>query len=67
MSIDLRVPLGLLFSGLGIIMLVYGATSNPAIYQRSLGINVNLWWGFVELVFGIVTALLGYAAMRRRT
>jgi hypothetical protein len=24
-----------------------------AIYQRSLGINVNLWWGLVLLVFGV--------------
>ncbi|HLI98053.1 MAG TPA: hypothetical protein VKT72_18445 [Candidatus Baltobacteraceae bacterium] len=67
MRIDLRVPLGLLFSGLGAIMLAYGMTSNQAMYQRSLGINVNLWWGIVELLFGAVTALFGYVAMRRRT
>ena len=65
MSVDLRLPLGLLFTGLGIIMLAFGLNSDPAIYQRSLGVNVNLWWGSAQLLFGIVTALAGYAAMRR--
>jgi len=33
--------------------------SNRAIYEKSLGINVNLWWGIVLLVFGLV--MLGFA------
>jgi hypothetical protein len=32
--------------------------SDRAIYARSLGMNVNLWWGLVLLVFGIVMLLL---------
>jgi hypothetical protein len=59
MDIDLRLPLGLLFGLLGLIMVVFGLTSNPAIYEKSLGINVNLYWGLVELVFGGIMALLG--------
>jgi hypothetical protein len=54
MKLDLRLPIGLMFSIIGILLAVYGATSDPAIYQRSLGINVNLWWGLVLLVFGLV-------------
>jgi hypothetical protein len=52
MSLDLRVPIGLLFGSLGVLLVVYGLFSDPAIYQVSLGINVNLWWGVVLLLFG---------------
>ena len=54
MRLDLRLPIGLLFSIFGVILVVYGFMSDPAIYQRSLGINVNLWWGLVLLAFGLV-------------
>jgi hypothetical protein len=54
MKLDLRLPIGLMFSIIGVLLAVYGATSDPAIYQRSLGINVNLWWGLVLVVFGLV-------------
>jgi hypothetical protein len=67
MSLDLRVPIGLLFAALGALLAVYGLMSDPAIYQASLGINVNLWWGLVLVLFG--GAMLGSAwlsARRRR-
>jgi hypothetical protein len=54
MGIDIRLPLGLLFLLLGAILLVYGAVSDPSLYQQSLGINVNLYWGVVLLAFGAV-------------
>jgi len=50
--LDIRVPIGLLFSAIGTLLMVFGLTSDARIYQRSLGINVNLWWGLVMLVFG---------------
>jgi hypothetical protein len=62
MGLDLRLPIGALFTALGLVLVIYGATSDPAIYARSLGINVNLIWGCVLLVFGL--AML--AATRRR-
>ena len=52
MSLDIRIPIGLLFAILGALLVVYGFVTDPAIYQRSLGININLWWGLVMLVFG---------------
>jgi hypothetical protein len=64
MNLDLRLPIGLMFSIFGAILLVYGFVSDRAIYARSLGINVNLWWGVVLLVFGLV--MLGFA-LRRST
>ena len=54
MRLDLRLPIGLMFSLFGAILVVYGFASDRAIYARSLGINVNLWWGVVLLVFGLV-------------
>ena len=54
MKLDLRLPIGLMFTIFGVILTVYGVTSDRAIYGRSLGINVNLWWGLVLLAFGLV-------------
>jgi hypothetical protein len=59
MDLDLRVPIGLFFVFVGLIMATFGLTSNPAIYQKSLGINVNLDWGIVELVFGSLMLVFG--------
>lgn len=54
MKLDLRLPIGLMFTIFGAILTVYGLLSGASTYQSSLGINVNLWWGLVLLAFGIV-------------
>jgi hypothetical protein len=54
MKLDLRLPIGLMFTLFGAILTSYGLVSDAAIYDRSLGINVNLWWGLVVLAFGLV-------------
>ncbi len=59
MKLDLRYPIGLLFSVFGLILTVYGIVSNKAIYEKSLGMDVNLWWGLVLLGFGL--AMLSFA------
>lgn len=59
MKLDVRYPIGLMFGLFGAMLVVYGLASRDAIYNRSLGINVNLWWGVVLLVFGL--AMLGLA------
>jgi formate hydrogenlyase subunit 3/multisubunit Na+/H+ antiporter MnhD subunit len=59
MGLDVRLPVGLLFSAIGFALIVYGLLGDPAIYAKSLGVNVNLWWGLVLLAFGIVMLLLG--------
>jgi hypothetical protein len=59
MGLDIRIPIGLLFSTLGIVLVLSGVISDSAIYQRSLGINVNLWWGLIMLVFGVAMYMLG--------
>jgi hypothetical protein len=52
MGIDIRLPLGILFSLLGLILSAYGLIGDSSLYQQSLGINVNLYWGIVLLAFG---------------
>lgn len=53
MKLDLRLPIGLMFSIIGAMLVLFGLVSDEAIYERSLGINVNLWWGVVLLLFGL--------------
>lgn len=64
MGLDIRLPIGGLFTLLGLLLAGYGLTSNPDLYQHSLGINVNLRWGLVMLAFGIVMILLGRRGTR---
>ncbi len=62
MTFDLRIPIGLMFFIFGNILTVTGLFAPPESYRQSLGLNVNLWWGFFLLLFGIVmggSVLLG--------
>ena len=66
MSLDLRVPMGLMFTLVGMILTSFGlATNGEAIYAKSLGINANLWWGLVLLVFGLTMFFLGRRSQKR--
>ena len=65
MGIDIRLPIGMLFTAIGLILGIFGAMSDRALYQRSLGINVNLWWGIALLAFGVFMLLLGRRGHRR--
>jgi hypothetical protein len=66
MSLDLRIPMGLMFTLVGVILSVFGlATNGSAIYAASLGINANLWWGLVLLVFGLTMFLMGRRSQAR--
>jgi hypothetical protein len=64
MDLDVRLPIGLMFSIFGVLLGAFGLVSDPSIYQaHSLGINVNLIWGVVLLLFGLV--MLGLVARSR--
>jgi hypothetical protein len=70
MGFDLRWPIGLMFTLLGALLMVYGAaTAGDAMYERSLGYNVNLLWGMGLLLFGatLLWFLLRGRAKRRAT
>jgi membrane protein implicated in regulation of membrane protease activity len=63
-ALDLRVPIGGLFTGLGVLIGGYGLATHgdAAIYAKSLGININLWWGIIMLVIGVILLVLGMRA-----
>jgi hypothetical protein len=66
MSLDLRIPMGLMFTLVGAILAAFGiSTRGSPIYAASLGINVNIWWGLVLLVFGLSMLLLGRRGQKR--
>ncbi len=54
MGLDIRWPIGLMFSLIGALLVIYGLAtgSSPDTYKPSLGININLYWGVLLLVFG---------------
>lgn len=58
--LDIKIPIGLMFSIFGVILLIYGffTRDDAELYQKSLTHNVNLWMGGLMLVFGVVMLLL---------
>jgi hypothetical protein len=65
MGIDIRLPIGMLFTAIGLILLIFGLVSDKALYQRSLDVNINLWTGIGLVVFGIVMLMLGRRGQAR--
>jgi hypothetical protein len=64
--LDIRIPIGLMFSILGAILAVFGLVSDQKIYDvHSFGKNVNLGWGCVMLAFGIFMLTLAYVGKQR--
>jgi hypothetical protein len=57
MGLDIRMPIGLMFSALGVMLTLFGLFSDRHIYEKSLGININFIWGLALLAFGIVMLL----------
>jgi protein-S-isoprenylcysteine O-methyltransferase Ste14 len=65
MGIDIRVPIGLMFVVFGVLLVSFGLLGDHAIYERSLGINVNLIWGTVLLVCGLACLRLSWRRRRQ--
>ena len=59
MRLDIRLPIGMMFAILGVLLAGFGLLSDKAIYNRSLGININLIWGTVLIVFSVLLLWLG--------
>ena len=61
MGLDIRIPIGLMFTIFGVLLAGYGAATNGnAMYQQhSLGLNMNLYWGLAMLAFGVFMLALG--------
>jgi hypothetical protein len=66
MNTDIRLPMGMMFTILGVILTGYGSVGwQSKELTKSLGINVNFWWGFVILAFGVSMLSLYWLAARR--
>ncbi len=65
MGLDIRLPIGLMFFIIGLLLALYGllTESNVDLYARAGGTNVNLWWGLVMLIFGALMVVLARRAM----
>jgi hypothetical protein len=64
--VDIRMPIGLMFTIVGIIITIFGfiTGSQTAMYQKSLGINVNIIMGLIMLIFGSI--MLYFALKNKR-
>ena len=67
MGLDIRWPIGLMFSLVGALLVIYGlaTVSDAEVYRRSLDININLRWGLVLLVFGGSMLTMAWRASRK--
>jgi hypothetical protein len=67
MGLDIRWPIGLMFSLVGALLVIYGVatTSDTEVYRRSLDININLRWGLVVLAFGAFMLTMAWRASRQ--
>jgi uncharacterized membrane protein YidH (DUF202 family) len=59
MGLDIRWPIGLMFSLIGVLLTGYGAANRTGSLVKIDGqnININLIWGVVLLVFGVLMLL----------
>ena len=66
-GMDLRYPIGGLFTVLGVILAGYGFATrgDVQLYAPSGNLNINLLWGVVMLVFGLLFRVLAAVAGRR--
>ena len=60
MGLDIRLPIGLMFSLIGALLVVTGLISDA----RSLNININLVWGLVLVVFGVFMLAMAWRASK---
>jgi len=67
MGFDIRLPIGFLFISLGVLLSLFGlVTLQSPIYERSLGLNINLVWGIVLSLFGLVMAYFARQSRSRQ-
>ena len=65
-GLDIRVPIGGLFTGLGLLLGGYGVATarQHERYAVSAGLNINLWWGLIMLAFGVLLLVVASRSTR---
>ena len=60
MGLDIRIPIGLMFSIFGVLITLFGVftNANAEMYNKSLHINMNIWMGILNVSFGLFMLLL---------
>jgi sulfite exporter TauE/SafE len=67
MGFDIRLPIGFLFTVLGALLALFGlVTLDSPIYQHSLGMNINVGWGIVLLIFGLLMVFFAKRSQGRQ-
>jgi formate hydrogenlyase subunit 3/multisubunit Na+/H+ antiporter MnhD subunit len=68
MGLDIKIPIGLMFTLLGIILTLFGLVTigDKEMYASSLGHNINLWSGLFMLVFGVFMLLTSKLLKRKK-
>jgi len=65
LNLDIRMPMGLMFLVVGAVLAVFGfATNADAMYERSLGHNINLYWGLLLFVIGAIMVVMARRASK---
>ena len=59
-GLDIRAPIGGLFTLLGLMLAGYGMVGSA---RATSGTNVNLWWGVVMVLFGLIMLFLSRRSM----
>jgi hypothetical protein len=65
-GMDIRAPIGGLFTVLGVMLAGYGLVAGSRTSSDVAPVtNVNLWWGIVMLLFGILMLALSRRSVPR--
>jgi len=67
-GMDIRAPIGGLFTVLGVMLAGYGLLSpDGGASGKTSGTNVNLWWGLTMLAFGVIMLVMSRRGTTRST
>ena len=68
MGLDIRYPIGFIFSLFGIMLKIFGIVtgSDAEMYHKSLDININLWTGLGMLIFGGFMLIIAYLSTKKK-
>jgi hypothetical protein len=64
MRLDVRLPIGAFFSLVGLLLTAYGLATRGAAGTAPTGVPIDLLWGVVLLVFGVLMLALARRAQR---
>jgi hypothetical protein len=65
MGLDIRLPIGIIFTIYGAVLIIYGAVADLPTFVNSLGVNIDVWWGAAMLLFGLLMGTLAFRASHR--